>query len=326
MTTKTYLTTPRLLLRGWSEADAEPFAAMNADPRVMEYFPNPLSFDESEALRRRCMAELEAEGFGPYAVERRSDGAFLGFVGLHRVKFEADFTPAVEIGWRLRADAWGHGYACEAARAVLDDAFGRLGLARVVAFAAVGNLRSQRVMERIGMRRTEEFDHPALAADHPLSRHALYAADRPLRFELKAFGELDVAELHALTMLRERVFFLEQHITQPDADAVDLRSLFLWHTEADEAVGVLRVIPPGTVGPEASIGRVAVDARWRRRGICRAMVRRALDEIGRRWPGVAVRISAQSYLTAFYEEMGFEACSDEYLEAGLSHRSMRLRR
>lgn len=165
--------TPRLALRAWREEDLPVFAAMNADERVMEYFPAPLTAEESADLFDRARDEFATEGFGPYAVERLADGELLGFTGLHRVKFSGELEGAVEIAWRLRHDAWGHGYATEAARTCLAHA-ARLGIPEIVAFTTVANLRSQRVMQKIGMKRAGEFDHPALPADHPLLRHVLY--------------------------------------------------------------------------------------------------------------------------------------------------------
>lgn len=167
------LTTPRLVLRAWREEDLPVFTAMNADPRVMEYFPAPLTAEESASLFDRAREEFSTEGFGPYAVERLSDGQLLGFTGLHRVKFSGELEGAVEIAWRLRYEAWGHGYAPEAARACIAHA-ARLGIPEIVAFTTVGNLRSQRVMQKIGMLRAGEFDHPALPVGHPLRRHVLY--------------------------------------------------------------------------------------------------------------------------------------------------------
>ncbi|GAA4596842.1 GNAT family N-acetyltransferase [Planotetraspora phitsanulokensis] len=172
------LETERLTLRRWREGDLEPFAALNADPVVMEHFPSALSREQSDAMVRRIEAGFEDRGFGLWAVE--ADGTFLGFTGLSVPRFTAAFTPCVEIGWRLARHAWGYGYATEAAMAVLEDAFGRLGLAEVVSFTAVGNVRSQAVMRRIGMSHDPagDFDHPALAEDSPLRRHVLYRIGR----------------------------------------------------------------------------------------------------------------------------------------------------
>lgn len=184
------LDAPRLILRRWRPEDREPFAALNADPEVMRHFPAPLDRDASDALAERIERCFEAEGFGLWAVERRSDGLFLGFTGLSRPRFEAPFTPCVEIGWRLAAHAWGRGYAPEAARAALADGFGRLGLAEIVSFTHAGNRPSRRVMEKLGMRHdpAEDFAHPALPEGHPLRPHVLYRLRAPAPGGLPAPG------------------------------------------------------------------------------------------------------------------------------------------
>lgn len=167
------LHTARLVLRNWKDDDFPAFAAMNASPRVMEFFPSPLTEAESAAFFDRIRGEFSQEGFGLYALERLSDGELLGYTGLHRVGFEGTLHGQVEIGWRLRHEAWGCGYACEAARSCLAHA-AALGIREIVAFTAAPNLRSQRVMQRIGMVFAGEFGHPALPAGHPLRRHVLY--------------------------------------------------------------------------------------------------------------------------------------------------------
>lgn len=167
------LPTARLVLRAWREDDLQPFTEMNADPRVMEFFPAPLSAAESAALFARIRDEFRTEGFGLYAVERLADGELLGFTGLHRVTFSGPLSGRVEIGWRLRHDAWGHAYAPEAARACLAHA-ARLAIKEVVSFTSIQNLRSQRVMQKIGMQRGGEFNHPALPEGDPLRRHVWY--------------------------------------------------------------------------------------------------------------------------------------------------------
>jgi RimJ/RimL family protein N-acetyltransferase len=170
--------TERLRLRGWRPEDREPFAALNADPEVMRWFPAPLSRAESDALADRIEAGLNDRGWGLWAVERMHDQAFLGFTGLAPVNFDAPFTPAVEIGWRFARSAWGEGYATEAARRVARHALGPMELPELVSFTALGNERSWRLMERIGMRRDGEFDHPRLPVGHPLRRHVLYRLAR----------------------------------------------------------------------------------------------------------------------------------------------------
>jgi ribosomal-protein-alanine N-acetyltransferase len=172
------LTTARLRLRRWRKADHEPFAALNADPSVMEYLPAPLTRVESDRLIARIEAGFDRYGYGLWALELRSTGGFLGFTGLEVPSFEAHFTPAVEVGWRLARSAWGRGYATEAGRASLAFAFEEAGLGEIVSTTSVKNMRSQAVMERIGMTRdpADDFDHPELEEGHDLRRHVLYRA------------------------------------------------------------------------------------------------------------------------------------------------------
>ena len=172
--------TARLLLRRWREEDREPFARLNADPEVMRWFPAPLGREECDALVDRCEQEFEEHGFGSWAVEVVGGEPFVGLVGLHVASFAAHFTPAVEVGWRLVRSAWGRGYATEAARAALAFGFERAGLEEIVSFTVPGNGPSRAVMERLGMARdpADDFDHPAIAAGHPLRRHVLYRLRR----------------------------------------------------------------------------------------------------------------------------------------------------
>ena len=172
--------TQRLVLRRWQRRDYEPFARLNADPRVMEYMPGPLSSEESDALAQRIETGFERHGFGLWAVEVPGVSEFAGFVGLAVTEFASHFTPAVEIGWRLDAEHWNRGYATESARAVLDLAFGTLGLDEIVSFTVPANHRSRSVMEKIGMTRNaaDDFEHPQLPAGHPLRAHVLYRITR----------------------------------------------------------------------------------------------------------------------------------------------------
>ena len=173
-------TTPRLLLRRWRREDREPFAALNADPEVMRHFRSPLDRASSDTFVDRIEASFDELGYGLWAVEVVADGRFIGFTGLARQTFPAPFTPCVEVGWRLARDAWGHGYATEAARAALDVGFGELRLAEIVSMTAVSNARSQAVMRRLGMTRdpVDDFAHPSLPEDHPLRPHVLYRIGR----------------------------------------------------------------------------------------------------------------------------------------------------
>lgn len=171
-----FLLTDRLLLRRWKPADREPFARINADPRVMEHFPALLTREESDAAIGRAEAHFDRHGFGPFAAELRADGTLAGFVALMVPSFVAHFTPCVEIGWRLAADLWGRGYATEGARALVDFAFSELGLESLVSFTVPANTRSRRVMEKLGMTHNpaDDFDHPRLPRGHPIRRHVLY--------------------------------------------------------------------------------------------------------------------------------------------------------
>jgi RimJ/RimL family protein N-acetyltransferase len=172
----TTLRTERLVLRHWRPDDREPFAALNADPEVRRHFPSTLDRAASDAEADRHAAALDQRGWGLWAVEVVGGQPFVGYVGLAAATFEAPFTPAVEIGWRLARGAWNRGYATEGARAVVSHAFGALGLDELVSFTAVGNVGSRHVMEKLGMTRDpdEDFDHPNVAPGHPVRRHVLY--------------------------------------------------------------------------------------------------------------------------------------------------------
>lgn len=177
-----WLATPRLRLRPWTDADRAPFAALNDDAQVMEHFPARLTRAQSDAMADRIEALIHERGWGFWAADCLLDGTprFMGFVGLHTPAPELPFAPCVEIGWRLARPYWGQGLASEAARLALRVGFDWLGLEEIVAFTAVGNLRSQAVMRRLGMRECpgEAFEHPALAPGHPLRAHCLYRLQR----------------------------------------------------------------------------------------------------------------------------------------------------
>lgn len=174
--TTTYAETERLFIRSWKPDDLPLFVAMNKDPRVMKYFPALLTGEETEAFYDRIQDEFDRKGWGLYAVELKSTGRFIGYVGLHEIGFEADFAPGIEIGWRLSADYHNQGYASEAAREVLRLAK-TYGIGRLFSFTAEINKPSERVMQKIGMEKVGEFNHPRLTADSPLCRHVLYRID-----------------------------------------------------------------------------------------------------------------------------------------------------
>ncbi|MBP0596702.1 GNAT family N-acetyltransferase [Herbaspirillum sp. LeCh32-8] len=178
----------RVLLRPWRDADRAPFAAINADPRVMAHFPTALPRPDSDALADRIEAHFAEHGFGPWALEIPGVTEFAGFVGLLRVSFNAHFTPAVEIGWRLAADLWGRGYAAEAAACALRHGFTALELPEIVSFTVPANHRSLAVMQRLGMHYDirEDFLHPRLPPEHPLRLHRLYRLGREEWMERQA--------------------------------------------------------------------------------------------------------------------------------------------
>ncbi len=174
------LRTARLLLRQWRDSDSEPFARLNADPRVMEHFPSTLSRARSDSLVEANRVHFAAHGFGLWAVEVVDESPFIGFVGLAVVRFDSHFTPAVEIGWRLAAASWGRGFASEAAAAALRFGFETLELNEIVSLTVPRNQRSRGVMQRLGMQHSaaDDFDHPVLDSGHPLRRHVLYRLSR----------------------------------------------------------------------------------------------------------------------------------------------------
>jgi len=170
------LRTPRLLLREWRDEDAAPFAVMSADPEVLRYLPAP-----TEAWIPWMRGHFEECGFGQFVVELPGEASFIGAIGLNHVRWSLPFTPAVEAGWRLARPFWGQGYALEAARAAIEDGFGRLGLDEIVAYTVTANRASRQVMERLGMTYdpAEDFDHPSRPEGDPLRRHVLYRLRRP---------------------------------------------------------------------------------------------------------------------------------------------------
>lgn len=175
------LETDRLILRGWRDDDVEPWVALGADERVMEFFPGTYDRAKAVSIAAFIRAALDANGYGWWVLEPKEGPSFGGVIALQDVPFEAPFTPAIEVGWRLPHQLWGKGYATEGARAALDFAFDTLGVDEVVAMTSALNLRSQRVMERLGMVRdpADDFDHPKVAAGNRLQRHVLYRIKRP---------------------------------------------------------------------------------------------------------------------------------------------------
>jgi len=170
------ITTDRMTLRQWQQGDLAPFAEMNADPDVMEFFERPLTREETGKSFKHFSVGIEKNGFGLWAVELRQDGSFIGMIGLEPVGTELPFGPTVEISWRLRQNVWGQGLAPEGASAALAYGFYECGLTDVVSMTALVNKPSWRVMEKIGMTRDMDgtFDHPKVSDGHAVKQHCLY--------------------------------------------------------------------------------------------------------------------------------------------------------
>jgi RimJ/RimL family protein N-acetyltransferase len=190
MKSTTILNTDRLILRPWLAADREPFARINRDPAVMEFMPALLTAEENNSFVDRIEEHFETHGFGLWATELRDLTRFIGYVGLAVPRFQAPFTPAVEIGWRLASDVWRQGLATEAAHAVVRHAFEVLRIPNLVSFTVPANLPSRRVMEKLGMTHdpSDDFDHPLLPDGHPLRRHVLYRLNRSAWQQAQAIG------------------------------------------------------------------------------------------------------------------------------------------
>lgn len=173
-----HIETSRLQLRDWKDTDIKPFSRLNADENVMRYFPKTLSTEETNVFYQSIIAEFKECGFGLYAVEVKETKEFIGFIGFHRATFEADFTRCVEIGWRLKKEAWGKGYATEGAAACLHYGFNELGLSDIYSFTADVNTPSKNVMRKIGMSFNKYFQHPKVEINSPLNKHVLYHVEK----------------------------------------------------------------------------------------------------------------------------------------------------
>jgi RimJ/RimL family protein N-acetyltransferase len=179
----TELRTERLLLRRWRDSDREPFFLINSDPRVMEFYPKPFTRNESDDVMDRYETSFNENGFGRFAVERCSDAVFLGMAGILTATHPARQETFIDIGWRLSSDYWGHGFATEAARTIVRHAFEDLNLDALVALAAAANVRSVRVMQKLGMAHnpSDDFDEPQFPIGHPARHHVLYRLQRKER-------------------------------------------------------------------------------------------------------------------------------------------------
>jgi len=169
-----YIETPRLLLRSWKEEDIQPFANMNSDPNVMRYFLKSLTEQESLDFYNRIQDEFSQYGYGLYAIQKKEDGAFIGYTGFHHFNFDIDIALGIEIGWRIRHEDWNNGFATEAAKACLLYANKQPSFQTVWSFTSLSNKSSERVMQKIGMEKIKEFPHPLIPDGHPLKEHLLY--------------------------------------------------------------------------------------------------------------------------------------------------------
>lgn len=297
----------RLLLRRWRPEDLEPLAAMNADPEVMRCLPAQLSREESDAVAERIERHFEAHGFGFWAVEAPGIAPFIGFVGLANVGFEAPFTPAVEIGWRLARPFWGSGYATEAARAALTFGFNRLRLPEIVAFTVPANARSRRVMERIGMSHdpADDFDHPALAPGHPLRRHVLYriAAPQP-EFRRAVPGQAamltEVGKEAKAHWGYSAEFMAAWEVDLAVTEDFILRGNIEYAVVGDDVAGFY-----GTIAREGGfeLEHLWVRPQYMGRGIGRALFERAIGGL-RSAGGGELHIVADPDAEGFYRRMG----------------------
>lgn len=172
-----YFETQRLIFRDWKEQDLNEFREMNNDDRVMKYFPKTLTEEETDRFYKIIQDEFRNYGYGLYAVETKHNNGFIGFIGFHYANFKSQFTPCIEIGWRLKYEAWGNGFATEGARECLKYGFEKLKFNKIYSFTSKINLQSENVMKKIGMVKDMEFKHPSINVDNPLRKHVLYSID-----------------------------------------------------------------------------------------------------------------------------------------------------
>ncbi len=173
------ISTSRLHLRPWRDGDLPAMAAINADPRVMAFFPSVQTEKQTEEFIGRQQQQQQGRGYCYFAAEQRASGTLIGFIGIAYQDYVAPFTPCVDIGWRLHPDFWGQGYATEGAAACLDFAFTACQLTEVLAVAVRANQPSIKVMQRLGMAYRTSFQHPALKAYPALAECVVYGIQRP---------------------------------------------------------------------------------------------------------------------------------------------------
>jgi RimJ/RimL family protein N-acetyltransferase len=180
MKEKIFIESPRLLLRSWNESDLEAYIKMNHDPKVMQYFPNILSSEDTLHHFEKIKQHFSEYNYGLFALELKEEKRFIGFTGFSHPSFESFFTPCVEIGWRIDAPYWQRGLGTEAANACLKYGFQMLNFEKIVSFTSIHNTASEKLMQKIGMQKITEFDHPKLASTHYLCKHVLYQTQRTI--------------------------------------------------------------------------------------------------------------------------------------------------
>lgn len=324
----TSLKTKRLILRPWRDEDLEPFAQLNADPRVMEYFPSTLSQEESHQMVRRMQAKLEERGWGWWAVSAPGVSEFIGFIGLNDLNkstFPAQFTPATEIGWRLAHAHWGNSYAAEGAAACLKYGFETLNLDEIVSFTAVQNMRSRRIMEKIGMHHDpkDDFDHPKIPEGHPLRRHVLYRLKQKEWIAQQSAEYLSIRicktpeENKSAIAFRQKHFFDERGIQDPYAWTVghENHQDFLL-LKGDDIIGYAHV----QYWPQhrAALRIIVIDQKQRRKGYGSYLMH-SCEQFLKKDDIRILHTEAHPTALKFYESLGYSKMPFDDPEGHPSH-------
>jgi RimJ/RimL family protein N-acetyltransferase len=328
------LLTERLILREWRESDVDMFASLSADPEVMEYL-QLADRAASDALALRIRDHFVKHGFGFWAVEIPGQVPFIGFVGLMVTRYQAHFTPSVEIGWRLGREHWGKGYATEAAKASLDFGFRTLALSEIVATTVPLNRRSRAVMDRLGMTQStgDDFDHPLVPAEHSLKRSILYRLSHERWTGQTGLSELKVTDRVVIrrailadapamvrfveTLRAEKLDTISQQPAPTLAEEKDFikkaekreRAFFLLALSGVEVVGLLDLWAGERVyNRHAAKFGVSVANGWRGRGVGRKLVQAAIAET-KKWEGfcrLELEVAPWNAVAIhLYEAMGF---------------------